>query len=73
MRQIRSDGRKVAQEANVPILVLSHLMKLDLAKKFARELSLSNLVLSATVIGPLPELYFGPPYVVDKQHHPVSS
>ncbi len=24
------------------------------------------------IIGPFPELYFGPPYLVDKQHHPVS-
>ncbi|HER62545.1 MAG TPA: hypothetical protein ENO11_01025, partial [Desulfobacteraceae bacterium] len=30
------------------------------------------LVVSAIIIGPLPELYFGPPYLVDTQHHPVS-
>ena len=29
-------------------------------------------LLSAIIIGPFPELYFGPPYLVDKQHHPVS-
>lgn len=34
---------KVAQEANVPVLVLSHFMKLDPEKKYARDLSLSNL------------------------------
>jgi len=31
-----------------------------------------QLVLSAIIIGPFPELYFGPPYLVEKQHHPVS-
>jgi hypothetical protein len=30
-------------------------------------------MLSAIIIGPFAELYFGPPYLVDKQHHPVSS
>jgi hypothetical protein len=29
-------------------------------------------MLSAVTIGPFPELYFGPPYLVDKQHHPIS-
>ncbi len=29
-------------------------------------------MVSATIIGPLPELYFGPPYLVDNQHHLVS-
>jgi hypothetical protein len=29
-------------------------------------------MLSATIIGPLAELYFGPPYLIDTQHHLVS-
>jgi hypothetical protein len=29
-------------------------------------------VVSATIIGPFPVLYFGPPYLIDNQHHPVS-
>jgi hypothetical protein len=29
-------------------------------------------MVSATIIGPLPELYFGPPYLVNNQHHLVS-
>jgi hypothetical protein len=30
-------------------------------------------LVSAIIIGPFAELYFGPPYLVDNQHHPVSS
>lgn len=40
-------------------------------RKYAYAFGTEGL-LSAIIIGPFPELYFGPPYLVGRQHHPVS-
>jgi hypothetical protein len=78
VREIRALERVKDRDINLSDVPEVHEWSDAVVGKFYRPIKKQltirlDAVVSAIIIGPFAELYFGPPYLVNKQHHPVFS